>query len=97
MSPALALFIEVALGVARSARGRTLQTGGREVLTEMLRPEPGLEVVSPRGDLHTGIVVVVDNAAVVALTARHGPPPRAVSRSAAMPPSWPEQDDLPFS
>lgn len=91
MSSGVGLFVEVVLGLVRSARVQPGPSPVREAVAEALRPDPGLELVSPRGELHTGLIVVHDNTPVVTLTAKRGPPPRS-GGPVPLPP-WPDQDD----
>ena len=86
------VLVEVILAVGRVAGRRGAPLPDSSPLRDALRPDPGLELVSARGDLHTGIVVVSDNTPVLTLTARRSPPAR-VTPTRAPPGPWPTGDD----
>jgi hypothetical protein len=89
---AATVLVEVILAVGRVARSPGAPLPDPAALRDALRPAPGLELVSARGDLHTGIVVVHDNAPVMTLTARRSPPSR-LAPARAQPGPWPTDDD----
>lgn len=92
MTLGAAVLVQVILAVGRAARDRGAPLPDPSAMRDALRPDPGLELVSARGDLHTGVVIVSDNTPVLTLTSRRSPPSR-LTPSRGYPGPWPTGDD----
>lgn len=91
-----AVLVEVLFALRRVSHRRDVPIPDPSALRDALRPDPGLELASARGDVHTGIVLVHDNVVLMTLTARRATPSR-LTTAQPRPGRWsPEEDDLSF-
>ena len=72
---ALAAFVlQTAIGLIRGVRGRPFIGHHVANLRGAMRPPDDVVLTSQRGDLYTGLILVVDNLPLLVLAARHAQP-----------------------
>lgn len=84
MTASIHFIIEVGLAVLKRVR---VSRHHAAQLRELVRPPPGVILVSHDGDSYTGIVVVADNLPALMLAVRRPPPPQSSRWSSARGPS----------